>query len=158
MAEKPAAYDFQKITASLPEDQRSLAEELHQFTLSLGYLPKAVPQGKGSGGWKCEYKKGGRVLAILRVLGETWSLCCKLYHLPEYGELLEQCGAHCVETLLANVKGCGHHRGSCAGPLDFQAGGKSYSPCRHSLVWTGLIPEDVAGIKLLLGREAAFPR
>ena len=158
MAGKPTAHDFQEITAFLPEDQRSLAGELHQFTLSLGYLPKTVPLGKGNSGWKCEYKKGGNTLAILRVAGETWSLCCKLYHLPEYGELLDQCGAHCVETLLANVKGCGNHRGSCPGPLSFQVGGKSYSKCRHSLVFTGLIPEDLAGIKMLLGREAAFPR
>jgi hypothetical protein len=70
--------------------------------------------------------------------------------------VLEQCNDHCTSTLLANAKDCGKHGGACAGPVSFTLYGKTYSKCRHYLLFDHISDEDLANIQRLISSEAGF--
>lgn len=150
--------DLSKIISSLPTEDKSIVNSLHETALALGYMAKISPVGKKPDDWKCEYiaTKPKRVLYILRITGQRFSIRAKLFHIAEYSDVLENCTEHCKASLLSASKDCENHGGGCAGPISFTIDGKSYSKCRHFFLFAGITSEDVEGIRRLLQNEAKY--
>jgi hypothetical protein len=147
--------DLREALSQLNAEDRKRVEGLHEYALSLGCTLKCSAMEKNKG-WKCEYfLKKKQTLFIVRVTDARWSIRCKLFHIADYTDVLEQCGNHCKETLLANAQGCGSHGGGCAGPVSFTLGGRAYSKCRHSLLFDNLTDEDIGDLQTLLKQEKA---
>ncbi|MDF2686952.1 MAG: hypothetical protein K0S55_2135 [Clostridia bacterium] len=147
-----------RIISSLLEENRSIINSLHETALDLGYMAKISPVGKKPDDWKCEYiaTKPKRVLYILRITGQRFSIRAKLLHIAEYSDVLENCTEHCKASMLSASKDCENHGGGCEGPISFTVNGKSYSKCRHYFLFTDIIPEDMEGIRRLLQNEAKY--
>jgi hypothetical protein len=148
-----ASYLFEDIITSLDKENQVLVESLHKQALGLGYMPKITAMGKKPYDWKCEYSgKQKRVLFILRINNEQWSIRCKLFNLPNYLDILEKCTEHCIASLTGSGN-CENHGGGCKGPINFSVQGTVYSKCRHALVFKDIVPEDIDGIQKLLDSE-----
>jgi|GEM_PF-2126885 len=147
-----------QIISSLPTEGKSIVNSLHETALALGYMAKISPVGKKPDDWKCEYiaTKPKRVLYILRITGERFSIRAKLFHIAGYYDVLENCTEHCKASLLSASKDCENHGGGCAGPISFTINGKSYSKCRHFFLFADITSEDVEGIRRLLQNEAKY--
>ena len=156
MALAKEKHNFAETLSLLNQGGQKLVKKLHAYTLSLGCAVTVSALGKKAHNWKCEYALNKNTLLILRITDGQWSVRCKLFHLPEYNQALEQCGSHCIENLLANAKNCGMHGGSCKGPVLFSVDGNNYSQCRHSFLWKNIIEEDIDGITHLLRCESEF--
>lgn len=133
-------FDLSQIISSLPTEDKVTVSKLHETALALGYEAKLSPVGKKPDDWKCEYitKKPKRVLYILRITGQRFSIRAKLLHIAEYSDVLESCTEHCKASLLSASKDCENHGGGCDGPISFIINGKSYSKCRHYFLFTGI--------------------
>ena len=147
-----------QIISSLPIEDKAIVNSLHETALALGYIAKISPMGKKSDDWKCEYIaiKPKRVLYILRITGQRFSIRAKLFHIAEYSDALENCRSHCKASLLSASKDCENHGGGCAGPISFTIDGKSYSKCRHFFLFADITLEDLEGIQRLLQNEAIY--
>ncbi|WP_104372893.1 hypothetical protein [Desulfocucumis palustris] len=147
-----------RIISLLPAEDKSIVNSLHETALSLGYTAKISPVGKKPEDWKCEYiaTKPKRVLYILRITGQRFSIRAKLFHIAEYSDVLENCTEHCKASLLSASKNCKNHGGGCAGPISFTIDGKAYSKCRHFFLFADITPGDVEGIRRLLRNEAKY--
>ena len=148
--------DLTQIISSLPTEDKVIVSRLHETALALGYMAKLSPVGKKPNDWKCEYiaTKPKRVLYILRITGQQFSIRAKLIHISEYSDVLENCTEHCKASLLSASKDCENHGGGCAGPVSFTIDGKSYSKCRHFFLFKGITSEDMEDIQRLLQNEA----
>ncbi len=147
-----------QIISSLPAEDKAIVNSLHETALALGYIAKISPVGKKPEDWKCEYiaSKPKRVLYILRITGQQFSIRAKLFHIAEYSNALENYTEHCKASLLSASKDCENHGGGCAGPISFTIDGKSYSKCRHFFLFVDIASEDVEGIRRLLQNEAKY--
>jgi hypothetical protein len=148
-----ATPNFYDVLSSLNDYDKVIAENLHEYTLSMGFIPKISTVGKRQNDWKCEYKKNKTILYILRITNGLFSIRCKLFNLEKYNDVLESCNINSIETLLKNSKDCENHGGGCKGPVAFSIKGKNYSKCRHYLMFKELKNEDINGIKKLFECE-----
>lgn len=154
---KAEEHSIQDILSPLSAQDKEYVQKLHEYALALGCTPKIAAMGKKPNDWKCEYIiKKKNILLILRVSEAQWSVRCKLFHIADYPDVLEQCNDHCIARLLANAKDCGNHGGACAGPVSFTLRGTSYSKCRHYLLFDQISGEDLESIQKLLASEAGF--
>jgi hypothetical protein len=156
MEPKKKNNNITEIVAFLNEKEQKLVKELHEFTLSLGYIVKISAMGKDANDWKCEYTKKKNILYILRITNDQWSVRCKLFNVIKYNDVLEQSNKHCIETLLKNSKDCENHGGGCKGPIAFSIEGKKHSKCRHYFMFRDVIDEDINSIKNLLAYENKY--
>lgn len=147
-----------QIISSLTPEDKFVVNSLHETALALGYMAKISPVGKKPEDWKCEYiaARPKRILYILRVTRQRFSIRAKLFHIAEYSGVLDNCSSHCKASLLSSSKDCENHGGGCAGPITLTVDGKSYSKCRHYFLFTDIMPEDVEGICQLVKNEAKY--
>ena len=157
METKITNYDFYEIINSLDNNAKNMVKKLHKYVISLDYKSKISTMGKKPNDWKCEYIKNKNVLCILRIKNNQWSIRCKLFNLPKYNCVLEECNEHFIETLLKNSKNCGNHGGACKGPIEFSIEGKKHSKCRHFFMLTELIDKDIDDLIKLFERESCQP-
>jgi len=146
---------FEEAVATLDDDGRKLATELHTRALDIGYIPFVDRAGKKEGNYKIEYKadKNAYVLFISRISKGALCLGCKLLHLGEYTQLI--CGLReVVRDELLKSRRCKVDEG-CTAFIKFEYEGTEYLTCRHAMRLKTLAYCDAESFWELLAAEAS---
>lgn len=151
-------HEFSHLLSSLSIEDRVIVNSLHKTACALGYVPKISPAGQKPNHWKCEYVAENikRALCVLRITGKKFSIRTKLLYLPAYIDVVEECTERCKALLLSASKDCGHHRGSCSGPISLVVDGTSYAICSRYFTFENIRADDIEGIRKLLQQEVQY--
>jgi len=147
---------FEEVVALLDEDRKRLVTGLHERAVALGYIPFIEKAGKKDGNFKIEYKadKKAYVLFITRISKNDLSIGCKLLHLGEYTNLINELSKTVRHELLAS-RPCKVDKG-CTAYVRFCFEEKEYLTCRHAMRLKTLFYSDIQSFWKLLEAEASL--